>query len=135
MPPGANRERALAPEGLVVYFFLTCGIFGSIVAGGDVITPSARKGIRPVSGAVGTPVGRDGSLLRRRGVRGLCFRLRSGLGTFALVVIVAGPARVRLFALATKFGAHRNPLAYREVRSNGLMLLPSDPGGCDLRHK
>ncbi len=67
------------------------------------------KGIRPwpVSGAVGTRVGRDGSLLRRSGIRGRRFRLRNGLGTFALVVKVANPARVRLFAAGTKFSAHR----------------------------
>lgn len=52
-------------------------------------------------------MGRDGSLLRRSGVRALRFRFRSGLGTFALVVKVARPARVRLFAVGTKFGAHR----------------------------
>ena len=63
----------------------------------------------PVSGAVDTRLGWDGSLFRRGGVRGRRFRLRSGLGTFALVVIVADPARVRLFAVATKFRAHRNP--------------------------
>ena len=63
--------------------------------------------MRPASGAVGTRVGRDGSLLRCSGVHTLRFRFRSGLGTFALVVKVAEPARMRLLALATKFSAHR----------------------------
>src|SRR5208282_3989440 len=47
------------------------------------------------------------SLLRRSGVRARRFRLRNGLGTFALVVKVAGSPRVRLFAVGTKFSAHR----------------------------
>ena len=93
-----------------------------------------RKGSGPASGAVDTWMGADGSLLCRDGVRGRGFCLRSGLGTFALVVIITDPARVRLFAVGTKIGAHRNSLANRDVPANGLMLLPFDPWGCDVHH-
>ena len=93
------------------------------------LTVHKGKGSRPVSGAVDTWLGLDGSLLRRGGVRGRRFRLRNGLGTFALVVIVADPARVRLFAVGTKLRAHRNPLAYRDVRSERLDFAPLRPLG------
>jgi hypothetical protein len=74
--------------------------------GGSTIVRNGR-GTQPVSGAVDARLGLDKRLLRRRGVRGRRFRLRNGLSTFALVVIIAGPARVRLFAAGTKFSAHR----------------------------
>jgi len=76
-----------------------------------------RQGSPPGSGAVETRLGRYGSFLRRGGFCGRRFRQRNSLGTFALVIKVADPARVRLFAAGTKFSAHRNPLAYRDVRS------------------
>jgi hypothetical protein len=60
-------------------------------------TVRKEKGSRPVSGAVRYPAGRKPP--SPGGVRGRRFRLRNGLGTFALVVIVADPARVRLFAV------------------------------------
>jgi hypothetical protein len=67
---------------------------------------SERKGSRPASGAGATWLGLDGSLVRRGVVRSRRFRLRNSLGTFTLVVKVTDPARVRLFAVGTKFGAH-----------------------------
>jgi hypothetical protein len=39
----AKSMAALAAEGPAVYFFLTCGSFGSIAPDGGVITPSAKE--------------------------------------------------------------------------------------------
>lgn len=99
----------------------------TIAPGGGGIPTSVRKR-KAASGAIETRLGLGG-FLRRGGVRGRRFRLRNGLGTFALVVIVAGPARVRLFAVGTKFRAHRNPLAYRDARSERLDVALLRPMG------
>jgi hypothetical protein len=107
----------------------TCGSFGSAVPGGGGIPVRKREGSQPFSGAVDTRLRLDGSLFRRGRVRGRRFRLRNGLSTFALVVIVADPARVRLFAVGTKFRAHQNPLAYREIRIERLDVAPLRPTG------
>jgi hypothetical protein len=104
--------------------------FGSIAPSGGGIPPSIREReagrfqARSIPGWGWTEASFAGG-----GVRGRRSRLRNGLGTFALVVIVADPAQVRLFAVATKFGAHRNPLAYRDVRSERLDVAPLRPLG------
>src|SRR6266536_1091988 len=93
------------------------GPAGVLVRFRQAVASHRPKGKPAALGAVDTRRGVDGSLLRRDGLRGRHFRLRNGLGTLSLVVIVAGPARVRLLAAGTKFRAHRYPLAYWDVRS------------------
>jgi len=56
--------------------------------------------------AIGCRKRMDGILFRGRGLRARCFRLWKRLGAFSPVVIVAGAARVRLFAVGAKFCAH-----------------------------
>jgi hypothetical protein len=84
-------------------------------------------------GAIGRRKRRDGILFRGGRLCGRHLRLRKRLGAFALAVIVAGTARMRLFAVGAKFCAHATPQsmnspACRSTRRN-LDVAPLPPQG------